>query len=146
MVVQHMDRLQVKVVLLESDPPIWRRLEIPADASLEELHGLIQIAMGWDNDHPFAFIYGRQGRGQSGFGRGKNWIRSQRLRLRLCLSSAVMNSYTSMTLGDSWIHRIKVEKRLSSSELVAVRDAPQERVLVHRRTVEVSVDTGICWK
>lgn len=47
--------IQVKVTLQEIDPPIWRRLLMPADASLEDLHWIIQQAMGWWNSHLHEF-------------------------------------------------------------------------------------------
>lgn len=38
---------------------IWRRLRIPGDTSLADLHHIIQIAMGWDDEHLHCFhIYG----------------------------------------------------------------------------------------
>ena len=41
--------------LLELSPMVWRRLPVPAAASLRELHGVIQIAMGWEGSHLFQF-------------------------------------------------------------------------------------------
>jgi len=47
--------IQVKVTLQGIDPPIWRRLLMPADASLEDLHWIIQQAMGCWNSHLHEF-------------------------------------------------------------------------------------------
>ena len=41
---------EIKVTLLETHPPIWRRFQID-DCSLSRLHHTIQIAMGWGNCH-----------------------------------------------------------------------------------------------
>jgi hypothetical protein len=47
--------LQLKVRLLEVSPMVWRRLLVPAATSLRELHGIIQVAMGWEGIHLFQF-------------------------------------------------------------------------------------------
>ena len=39
-----------KITLQDSDPAIWRRIETK-DVTLQELHVLIQTAMGWMNSH-----------------------------------------------------------------------------------------------
>jgi len=36
------------VFLLNISPPIWRRIELSSEASLAQLHELLQIAMGWE--------------------------------------------------------------------------------------------------
>ncbi|HEY2791625.1 MAG TPA: plasmid pRiA4b ORF-3 family protein, partial [Micromonosporaceae bacterium] len=54
---------QLKVGLQGAKPPIWRRLEVPADISLSRLHTVIQVAFGWDDSHLHVFEtpYGRFG-------------------------------------------------------------------------------------
>jgi len=41
---------QFKITLLESRPPIWRRIQVQ-DCTLDKLHEHIQTAMGWTNSH-----------------------------------------------------------------------------------------------
>lgn len=45
---------QFKITLLDSKPPIWRRIQIQ-DCTLDKLHGHIQMAMGWTNSHLHQF-------------------------------------------------------------------------------------------
>ena len=45
---------QFKITLLESQPPIWRRIQVK-DSTLDKLHERIQTAMGWTNSHLHQF-------------------------------------------------------------------------------------------
>ena len=45
---------QFKITLLESEPPIWRRIQVK-NGTLDRLHILIQTAMGWTNSHLHQF-------------------------------------------------------------------------------------------
>ena len=56
--------LQLKVVLKDISPPIWRRFVVPSDFSLAQLHECLQIIMGWDNYHLYEFIVGGRRDGQ----------------------------------------------------------------------------------
>lgn len=47
---------QLRVTLLGTKPPIWRRLLVPGDLRLDQLHEVIQIAMPWTNSHLHQFI------------------------------------------------------------------------------------------
>jgi len=47
----------LKITLLHTDPPIWRRIRI-ADYPLHNVHELIQVAMGWERCHLYAFVIG----------------------------------------------------------------------------------------
>jgi hypothetical protein len=49
------DRLyQFKITLVESQPPIWRRIQVK-NCTLDKLHEHIQTAMGWTNSHLHQF-------------------------------------------------------------------------------------------
>lgn len=43
-----------KITLQDTDPAVWRRIETK-DVTLEQLHALIQTAMGWTNSHLHQF-------------------------------------------------------------------------------------------
>ena len=45
---------QFKITLLESSPPIWRRIQVK-NGTLDKLHENIQTAMGWTNSHLHQF-------------------------------------------------------------------------------------------
>ena len=47
--------LQFKVWLLGLSPMVWRRVHVPATFTLRQLHGVIQVAMGWEGIHLFQF-------------------------------------------------------------------------------------------
>jgi hypothetical protein len=51
----HATAIQIKIVLIDSDPPIWRRVVVPDSVSLASLHLVIQVAMGWTNAHLHEF-------------------------------------------------------------------------------------------
>lgn len=47
--------LQFKITLLETQPPVWRRIQV-FDDTLDTLHEHIQTAMGWTNSHLHQFF------------------------------------------------------------------------------------------
>lgn len=46
---------QFRVVLQETDPPIWRRFVVPSSITLHRLHLILQEVMGWTNSHLYRF-------------------------------------------------------------------------------------------
>ena len=49
------DILQFKIWLKGLSPMIWRRIQVPENMTRCELHGIFQVAMGWEGIHLFAF-------------------------------------------------------------------------------------------
>jgi pRiA4b ORF-3-like protein len=39
--------------------PVWRRVRLPATATLADLHQVIQVLFGWDRDHLHLFAVGK---------------------------------------------------------------------------------------
>ncbi|MEP6559814.1 MAG: plasmid pRiA4b ORF-3 family protein [Nakamurella sp.] len=104
---------QIKVGLRGATPPIWRRLEVPADVSLARLHTVIQITFGWDDSHLHVFEtpYGSFGT-DTGLGhRAETSVTLEQV-------APAVNSKLRYTydFGDNWVHDIRVEKVLDHDE------------------------------
>ncbi|QRM35175.1 plasmid pRiA4b ORF-3 family protein [Microvirga sp. VF16] len=48
--------MQFKVWLLGISPMIWRRVRLPTSMTLRQLHGVVQVAMGWEGVNLFQFM------------------------------------------------------------------------------------------
>ncbi|MDX5400093.1 MAG: plasmid pRiA4b ORF-3 family protein, partial [Actinomycetes bacterium] len=110
--------LQLKVSLKGSKPPIWRRLEVPATITLDELHEVIQVAFEWTDSHLHAF---ETPQGEYGVP-DPEWgldLRSER-GVRLTKVAEVGEKLTYVyDFGDDWQHVVLVEKVSPSQEGVA---------------------------
>lgn len=45
----------ITITIMGIHPPIWRRLMVPGEISLDRLHEAIQIAIGWEDRHLHLF-------------------------------------------------------------------------------------------
>ena len=51
----------VRIELKDSDPLIWRQVEVPTSITLKTLHAIIQATIGWHDYHLWEFaIAGRR--------------------------------------------------------------------------------------
>lgn len=108
--------VRLKITLADTEPPIWRRVEVPYEMTLKDLHGVIQAAMGWDNAHLYQFHVGREtiagpGMGGEGFGIPRA-ISAGRVRLDELATRGIKRFAYEYDMGDSWEHRIQIEKLL----------------------------------
>lgn len=52
---------QLKIVLRDCSPLIWRRLAVPSDMTIAQLHTIVQTAMGWEDVHLHRFrVHGQE--------------------------------------------------------------------------------------
>lgn len=114
--------LQLKVTLRNIRPPIWRRLLVPSNMPLSELHGVIQVAMGWLDGHLHMFITG-QGVSQGMFSRPEFEIdlecRDERqYTVDQMLPHAGMKMIYEYDFGDGWEHEVLLEKILPRDSTV----------------------------
>jgi hypothetical protein len=110
---------QIKVSLRGAKPPIWRRIELPADTSLAELHRIIQVAFGWHDSHLHVFEtqYGS-------FGIADREL-DHRAEKPVNLEQVVPTIGTRLQylydFGDSWEHEITVEKVVEREQVAYPR-------------------------
>ncbi|MEU2614514.1 plasmid pRiA4b ORF-3 family protein [Micromonospora sp. NPDC007271] len=110
---------QIKVGLRGARPPIWRRLEVPADVSLAQLHKLIQVAFDWQDYHLHVFEtpYGSFGRPDADLGHRA----ASRVTLEQVAPSAGDKLRYTYDFGDNWEHDILVEKILGRASVAYPR-------------------------
>src|SRR3954454_8740076 len=52
---------QVKIVLRDVSPLVWRRVLLRSDTTLARLHPIVQTVMGWEDAHPHRFrVHGKE--------------------------------------------------------------------------------------
>ena len=59
--------LQLHIALKEVEAPVWRRLQVPSDIKLGELHLALNEAMGWTNSHLHQFLFDKRNFGDPDF-------------------------------------------------------------------------------
>src|SRR5438309_1313512 len=52
------DIFQVRVSLIDIEPPIWRRVIVPKEVTLPRFHTILQPVMGWTDSHLHQFKVG----------------------------------------------------------------------------------------
>jgi hypothetical protein len=50
--------LVLRVELDEVQPPVWRRVAVPSNTPLDQVHQMLQAAMGWEGKHGYEFQTG----------------------------------------------------------------------------------------
>ena len=106
------------IVLNGTKPKVWRRLQVPANANLGWLHGVIQVAMGWTNSHLHQFRIGEacysDTRHHFAEFEGDPEILEERkcplYQAAPCEQSSFIYDYD---FGDSWEHTVTVARILS---------------------------------
>jgi hypothetical protein len=102
---------QIKVTLKWSKPPIWRRLQVRGDTKLGKLHQILQITMGWWDEHLHAFDAGGVAYGEPDPDFPSDLRQERNVRLDKIAQEGDTFRY-DYDFGDSWVHEIKVEKVL----------------------------------
>lgn len=111
--------LRIKIVLVESDPIIWRMFAITDDYRMDRFHQVLQIVMGWNNSHLHEFKAKGRDIGmidETYFGDFPDVEDETKIYLRdLNLQKSNTFSYL-YDFGDNWEHKLFVEE-ISDSEL-----------------------------
>jgi hypothetical protein len=104
--------VQIKVKLLGvTKPPVWRRVQLRADTRLDQLHEILQAALGWENYHLHAFSFGEEEFGPRDPELGLDFSDERRVTLGELTDLGARFRYT-YDYGDNWEHEILVEDLL----------------------------------
>ncbi|MEI9849900.1 MAG: plasmid pRiA4b ORF-3 family protein [Sphingomonas sp.] len=105
------DRIaRIRISLADIEPEIWRRIEVPLEASLKMLHDTIQGAMGWLDYHLWEFEAGDKRYGLPDPEWPDDSLSAARtVRLRALIDHGIRQFLYTYDMGDNWEHLIVVE-------------------------------------
>nr|WP_308624589.1 plasmid pRiA4b ORF-3 family protein [uncultured Eisenbergiella sp.] len=127
---------QVKVVLEGTKPPLWRRILLPDHLSFADLHDILQIVFGWEEEHLHDFSF------QNSRARISNtdYADADMDEREVAADAYLRKGWIRYTydFGDIWEHKITLEKEMDDY------DKRYPVVLTHRRN-NMEEDSGGVW-
>ena len=130
----------LKVSLRGAKPPIWRRLRVPARATLDVVHEVLQISFGWTDSH--LHVFESAGRRYSTRSSETAWGEpdgdESQVRLADLLRAPGDRLRYEYDFGDSWEHDIMLEH-------VVPGDGASVAVCVGGRRAGPPEDCGGVW-
>lgn len=134
--------LQLKVILDNTKPPVWRRIHVASTLTFYDLHCIIQKIMPWDDCHLHTFAIDRETNiencdltsiAQLQDIHGSNVLLDHKIKLLRYLLYEKQKIQYTYDFGDSWDHTIMVEKIIETKDafepalcLTGKRNAPLE--------------------
>lgn len=110
---------QLKVVLKEVSPAVWRRFQVRSQVRMDRLHLFIQACMGWTNSHLHEFrINGQRYRHLEQMYEGlddPDMHDEEEHRLNKLANEGDVFEYL-YDFGDCWEHEIHVEKSIDPED------------------------------
>lgn len=102
---------RLHISLLEVEPRIWRRVQVPAAISLRQLHDVFQITMGWTNSHLHEFVVGNEhfGRTDPRVDPPEDLRDDCAFMLDTVAPKAGREFVYNYDFGDDWDHRVVIE-------------------------------------
>jgi hypothetical protein len=135
---------QVRVDLMDTKPPVWRRLELNSDLYLNQVHDILQTAFGWTDSHLHEFASGKDfyhplaehylcpfqvDEGEAG-------VPEEDVRLDEVLAKPGDKLLYLYDFGDDWMHVLKLEAERSPD------DSAPSAVCIDGRRPAPSEDCG----
>jgi hypothetical protein len=111
-----MEVYAVKITLLGTRPPVWRRFLVKRDITFSKLHHTLQIVMGWENSHLHQFVYPSEKKLASRPGSGTKIVNENRTRLGDLICTAGARLLYEYDFGDGWQHELLLEDVLLGDE------------------------------
>ena len=99
------------VSLREIDPAIWRRIELSSQTTLKQFHRVLQVVMGWENQHLHEYIIEGQRYGMPvpAYNDPGEVLRETGVRLATVLPEVGAQILYLYDFGDYWQHDIRLE-------------------------------------
>jgi hypothetical protein len=101
---------RLNVEIDDVTPRVVRCVDVPLDIRLDDLHFVLQIAIGWQNGHPFEFRIGDMTWGLPDRDANADLIPAEQATLADVLGVGDTFKY-DYVLGEDWEHTVKVVAR-----------------------------------
>ena len=102
------DIARLKVAIDEVAPPVIRQVEVPLAIRLDDLHFVLQIAIGWQNCHPYEFRSGDKAWGLIDRDASENPLPAEQATLA-DLAQRGRTFHYNYVFGDDWQHTVEIE-------------------------------------
>jgi Plasmid pRiA4b ORF-3-like protein/SEC-C motif len=99
--------LVLRIELDGVTPPVWRRVAIPSNTTLDRVHWMIQDAMGWHDEHMYVFETDEHTIIDPRSDSGDTPADRERL-VSIATDAGAMFTYV-YDFGDEWTHTVTVE-------------------------------------
>lgn len=101
---------RLRITLSDTDPVIWRKVDVPVEANLKMIHDIVQAAMGWQDYHLWEFEADDRRYGLS----DPQWpddtlSAAKNIKLKTLLDRGVGQLDYTYDMGDNWHHVIAIE-------------------------------------
>jgi len=103
---------RIRIELQDLEPKIWRRVDVPLSSTLMALHDIIQLTMGWRDEHLFEFRIGEKVYGEpmpDDEIDERKIYRAKSLRLLTLTERGIERFLYLYDFGDNWRHDITIE-------------------------------------
>ncbi|MCB2181514.1 MAG: plasmid pRiA4b ORF-3 family protein [Desulfobulbaceae bacterium] len=108
----------LEIELIDIEPSIWRRFVVPAGITLDRLHDVIQIVMGWTDSHLHEFTIGKKCYTEYPESK-EDGLECGKYRLGDLIKQKGGEFFYHYDFGDGWKHRLVLEENrypVSTSE------------------------------
>ena len=99
---------RIRISLADISPQVWRRVEVPLRMTLNELHEVIQVVMGWLNYHLYEFRVAGVSYGQPS---PDDFVEIRDAR-SVSVESLINHNISQISyiydFGDYWVHKIRI--------------------------------------
>ena len=103
---------RLPIELRETQPRLWRRVDVPLFSTLLALHDIIQVAVGWTDSHMFEFVIGERLYGEPQPD-DEFWDRhvykAASIRLKALIERGVERFRYVYAFGDDWRQDVFIE-------------------------------------
>ena len=98
------------ITLSDTDPAVWRAVDVPVEASLKMVHDIIQAAMGWQDYHLWEFEADERRYGLP----DPEWpddtlAAAKNTKLKTLIDRGIRQLDYTYDMGDNWHHSIIIE-------------------------------------